>query len=102
MTTLADVFCISVAVFPAVGPACIDFISLKDVGSCLLTILENPKVFESKTVALSGDKLTGRIVTKILNDELYPMKFVQKQVYYILKTLNNNKCQCDNNVFNIL
>ena len=67
--------------FPAVGPASIDFIALDDVGCCLLPILDNPEAFSCKTVALSGDKLTGKMVTKIMFEETN-LRLVQKQVCY--------------------
>jgi len=66
-------------VFPSVGPASIDFIALDDVGCCLIPILDNPEVFSCKTIALSGDKLTGKIVTKILCEETN-LRLSQKQV----------------------
>ncbi|XP_067939304.1 nmrA-like family domain-containing protein 1 [Watersipora subatra] len=67
-------------VFPCVGPAPIDFIASEDIGKCLLPVFEHPEVFRCKTVALCGDKLTGKMVVSILNQELAPMYFRERQV----------------------
>ena len=70
-------------VFPTVGPAAIDFIATEDIGVCLLTVFDYPEVFRSKTVGLVGDKLLGKMVVTILNEELSPMSFKHRQASII-------------------
>lgn len=75
-----SLFINAVAVFPTVGPASIDFIATEDIGRCLLPIFGNPQVFSTKTVPLCADKLIGKKILTILNEELSPMIFFERQV----------------------